>query len=72
MTPVIINLKTREIVYEGIDFMDCFDTLRNHFVQNISNPERYQVIDADTGEKADYLEIRLLQRRVRDMLTYGG
>jgi len=69
MTPIIQNINTKEIVYEGIDFIDCFDTLRNHFMRNISNPGKYQVIDADTGEKADYAEIKRIQQSARDMLN---
>jgi len=72
MTPAIINTKTKEVVYEGIDYIDCFDTLRNHFMANISNPGNYQVIDLDTGEKANYSEIKRIQNAARNMLAYGG
>ena len=72
MLPAIINLDTNEIVYEGVDYIDCFDTLRNHFMRNISFPGKYQVINADTGEKIDYAEVRKIQQSARSMLSYGG
>lgn len=71
MIPVIVN-ENNVVVYEGIDFEDCFMQLRHHFMQNIHNPGRYRVIDAETGESANYNEVRRIRQASRDMLAYGG
>ena len=67
--------QNNEVVYEGIDFDDCFVQLRHHFMQSIKDNTasgKYRVVDYDTMEPADYNEILRVRKAAREMLAYGG
>lgn len=72
MTPVIVDTRTNEVVYEGIDAIDCFDQLRHHFMANINNPGKYRVVDYDTMQPISYEDVRAVIMAARNMLAYGG
>ena len=71
-TPVIVNKETNDVVYEGIDYVDCFTQLRNHFMLNMKTPGKYEVRDFDTNEKINYADVMQVHNAARESLSFGG